>query len=76
MRAIQRALAVIPDLCCELRLMLLPLPMLLPLSLLLLLLLLLLPLIAAAADPCSEHRWRMHDATRPHASGHAKTCSC
>ena len=55
---------------------LLPLPMLLPLSLLLLLLLLLLPLIAVAADPCSEHRWRMHDATRPHARGHAKTCRC
>ena len=57
--------------------MLLSLPMLLPLSSLLLLLLLLLPLTAAAADPCSEQRWRNHDATRPHANGHAKIeCGC
>ena len=59
--------------------MLLSLRMLLPLSslLLLLLLLLLLPLTAAAADPCSEQRWRNHDATRPHANGHAKIeCGC
>ena len=57
--------------------MLLSLLMLLPLSslLLLLLLLLLLPLTAAAADPCSEQRWRNHEATWPHATGHAKTCN-
>ena len=51
--------------------------MVLPVSSLLLLLLLLLPLTAAAADPCSEQRWRNHDATRPHANGHAEIeCGC